>query len=119
MVRAYFATTPKVISELITNKEAKFEEYLTPDQFEFGDSVDDEEREHLISQLAAEDSLELNEGKFGFVLAADLKDSQLNEAQLTLNLNQVAALLFSEDGEELSWYAPSEIAEQIEPYARA
>ena len=111
-MRVYVATTPEVINNLLA-EATTFEDYLTPEQFEFDAGVDEEEREHLISLLAAEDSLELNHGKAGFVIAADLNDEQLNGEPVTLNFKQVAALLYSEDGEELSWYAPEEIQHQI------
>ena len=108
------ATTPDLIKTLLTD-EVTFEEYLTPAQFEveFNSEIDDEAREHLISLLAAEDSLELNGNKAGFVIAADLSDDQLNGEAISLNFKQVAALLYTEDGEELSWYAPEEIEHQI------
>ena len=111
-MRVYVATTPEVINKLLT-EAATFDDYLTPAQFEFDAGVDEEEREHLVSLLAAEDSLELNQGKAGFVIAVDLKDEQLNGEPVTLNFKQVAALLYSVDGEELSWYAPEEIQHQI------
>ena len=111
-MRVYVATTPELINSLLT-QAVTFDEYLTPEQFEFDSGVDEEEREHLISQLAADDSLELNQGKAGFVIAADLKDNQLNGESITLNFSQVAALLYSEDGEDLSWFAPEEIKHQI------
>jgi hypothetical protein len=112
-MRVYVATTPEAIKQLLSGS-ATFEEYLTPGQFDFDSGVSEEEQEHLISLLAAEDSLELNQGKFGLVIAADLNDEQLNGESINLGFNQVAALLHSLDGEELSWFAPDEIAHQID-----
>ena len=112
-MRVYVATTPEAIKELL-HATVTFEDYLTPEQFEFDAGVDEEEREHLVSLLAADDAIELNNGKSGFVLAADLQDDQLNGSAITISFNQVAALLVSEDGEELSWFAPEEIAIQLE-----
>jgi hypothetical protein len=111
-MRVYVATTPEAIKALLAGP-ATFDEYLTPEQFEFDSGVDEEEREHLISLLAAEDSIEMNQGKAGFVIAADLNDEQINGEAITLFFKQVAALLHSEDGEELSWFAPEEIEHQI------
>jgi hypothetical protein len=108
-MRVYVATTPDQIKSLILGP-VTFDDYLTPEQFEFDAEVEEEEREHLISLLAAEDSLELNQGKVGLVVAADLAEEQINGEAITLNFKQVAALLQSEDGEELSWFAPEEIA---------
>lgn len=110
-MRAYLATTPKQIEDLLNSGTATFHEYLTPDQFEFPEQVGEEEREDLIAQLAAEDSKDLNSGKASFVLAADLNDSQLEAEKLVLEFGQVAALLV---GQELAWFAPEEIKFEIE-----
>jgi hypothetical protein len=112
-MRVYVATTPEAVKELLVGS-ATFDEYLTPEQFEFDAEVVEEEREHLISLLATDDSLELNQGKFGLVIAADLDEEQLNGESITLTFKQVAALLHSLDGEELSWFAPEEIALQLD-----
>jgi hypothetical protein len=48
------------------------------------------------------------------VIAADLDEEQLNGESITLTFKQVAALLHSLDGEELSWFAPEEIAHQLD-----
>jgi hypothetical protein len=114
-MRVYVATTPEQIAELL-QAAVTFEDYLTPEQFEFDGGVDEEEREHLVSLLAADDAIELNQGKTGFVIAADLSEEQLNGEAITLNFKQVAALLVSEDGEELSWFAPEEISHQLDSY---
>ena len=110
-MRAYLATTPKEIRELLSVGSAVFSEYLTPDQFEFSVEVGDEEREDLIAQLASDDSEELNSGKSSFVLAVDLDDSQLDAEKLEITFNQVAALMV---GKELSWFAPEEIAFELD-----
>lgn len=115
-MRVYVATTPEEVKKLLGGS-ARFEEYLTPAQFDFDADVDEEAQEHLISLLAAEDSLELNNGKFGLVIAADLKDNQLDGTSITLDFKQVASLLYSEDGEELSWFAPEEIRFQIDSWS--
>lgn len=115
-MRVYVATTPEQIKELL-QASVTFEEYLTPDQFDFDSGVGDEEREHLISLLAADDAIELNQGKTGYVIAADLHEEQINGEAITLSLKQVAALLISEDGEELSWFAPEEIEYQLKSWS--
>lgn len=111
-MRVYVAVTPEQLSALLAAPIA-IDEYLTPEQFEFDSQVDDEEREHLVSLLAADDARELNGGRFGLVLAADLDEAQLAESDLKLNFLQVAALLYSDDAESLSWFAPEEIRYQI------
>ena len=57
-MRVYVATTPEAIKELM-HATVTFEDYLTPEQFEFDAGVDEEEREHLVSLLAADDAIEL------------------------------------------------------------
>ena len=114
-MRVYVATTPEALKELLDGS-ATFEEYLTPGQFNFDEEIDEEAQEHLISLLAAEDSLELNKGKLGLVIAADLQDEQLNGEAITLEFKQVAAILYSQNGEELSWFAPEEIRFQIDSW---
>ena len=114
-MRVYVATTPDEVKELLAGS-ATFDEYLAPAQFDFDAGVDEEAQEHLISLLAAEDSIALNQGKFGLVIAADLQDEQLNGESITLDFKQVASLLYSEDGEELSWFAPEEIRFQIDSW---
>ena len=115
-MRVYVATSLDQVKQLLV-APIEIVDYLTPDQFEFDASVDDEAREHLISLLAAEDSLEINQGKSGFVLAIDLADEKLNLDLIEISLNSVAALLYSVDGEELSWFAPEEIAHQIDSWS--
>ncbi|MGI9198679.1 MAG: hypothetical protein ACR2I9_03120 [Candidatus Nanopelagicaceae bacterium] len=116
-MRVYIAVTAKQLEQLLTSP-LSIEDYLAPAQFEFAADVDEEQQEHLISLLAAEDSMDLNAGRFGLVLAVDFSDAQLNQAQPTLEFTQVAAALYTEDGEELSWYAPEEIKFQIESWAQ-
>ena len=117
-MRVYVASDLANIKELLKNGQATFVEYLTPEQFEFDAEVDVESREHLVSQLAAEDSLELNSGRIGLVIAADLDEGQLVSEALTIKLNQVAAVLTSKDGEELSWFSQDEIEYQIADWER-
>lgn len=107
-MRVYVATKPEQIKELLGSR-VTFDEYLAPEQFHFDEIVGEEERENLVSLLAADDAIELNQGKTGYVLAIDLSEEQLDGNAITVGFDQVAALLQSEDGEELIWYAPEEI----------
>ena len=109
-MRVYLATTPEKLSELLRDGSVGFAEYLTPAQFEFPQEVGEEEQEDLIAQLAADDSGELNGGKIRLVLAADLTDEQLTAETLKISFSDIAALLV---GEELSWFAPEEIAHEL------
>ena len=116
-MRVYVAVTAAQLGELLNNS-IPVDDYLTPAQFEFDEQVDQEEREHLVSLLAAEDSMELNRGDLGLVLAVDLDDDQLGVDDLKISLNQVAALLQTDDGQSLSWFAPEEIQFQIGTWAK-
>ena len=117
-MRIYVATTLENLRSLITNGGSKFEDYLTPEQFEFDSGVDEEEREHLISLLAAEDAMELNQGGAGYVLAIDIDEADALKESIEFKFSKVAALLYSEDGEELSWFAPEEISHQIAEWSK-
>lgn len=112
-MRVYIATTPDEIKKLILGN-VTFDEYLTPEQFIFDSDVDEEEQEHHISLLAAKDSLQLNHGKAGFVIAVELSNAQLNGESVTIGMDQVASLLHSLEAEELSWYAADEIKYHID-----
>ena len=111
-MRVYLPATPEQIKYLLA-APIEVSDYLTPAQFNFDANIDIEEQEHLISLLAAEDSLELNQGKFGLVIAADFDDQQLGAERAKLDFKDIAAVLHSTDGEELSWFAPNEIQYQI------
>ena len=117
-MRVYVATTLENLKSLIADGGSTFEEYLTPEQFEFDSGVDEEEREHLISLLAAEDAIELNQGRTGYVLAIDIDEADALIEVIEFKFSQVAALLYSEDGEELSWFAPEEISHQIVEWSK-
>lgn len=116
-MRVYVAVNMDQLKQLLV-APITVDEYLTPAQFDFDLQVDEEQQEHLISLLAAEDSLELNGGRFGLVLAVDLTDSQLNDEHINLELGQVAALLYSDDAENLSWFAPEEIKYQLDGWSK-
>jgi hypothetical protein len=115
-MRAYLATSPKQIKDLLSSGSAFFTEYLTPEQFEFPDEMGMEERENLIAELVSDDSDELNGGKGRFVLAVDLRDEQLNSEKLEIDSQQIAALLV---GNELAWFAPEEIEFEIENWLKS
>ena len=116
-MRVYVATTPQKIKELLS-KSLSFDEYLTPQQFEFDSQVGEEEQEHLVSQLAADDAIALNNGRTGYVLAVDLTDAQLGEEVFTIDFSQVASVLQSADGEDLNWFSAEEIEHHIDSWLK-
>jgi hypothetical protein len=79
--------------------------------------LDEEEREFILTILAAEESLELREAGFGFVLAADVPSDVITEegadsikvsAEITRDW-AACIFLVSPDSEELTWYAIQEV----------
>ena len=55
----------------------------------------------------------MNNGRIGLVIAADLDQNQLTDDVLILKRGQVAAVLTTLDGEELSWFAQDELEFQL------
>ena len=81
----------------------------------------EEEREFILSMLAAEESLELREGGQGYVLAVEVPDSLISEMgadsisiEVPIALDWVACIfLVSPDGEDLTWFAIQEVASML------
>ena len=81
----------------------------------------EEEREFILSMLAAEESLELGESGQGYVIAVEVPDSLINEAGAdSISIDQPIALdwvacifLVSPDGEDLTWFAIQEVASML------
>jgi hypothetical protein len=71
--------------------------------------------------LAAEESIELREEGFGFVLAVEIPDAHIDEQgadSITISTavsRDWAACIFlvSPDGEELTWFAIQEVEEHL------
>jgi hypothetical protein len=78
----------------------------------------EEEREFILSMLAAEESLELCESGNGYVLAVEIAEPSITDMGADsiciiepLQLDWVACIfLVSPDGEELTWFAVQEVA---------
>jgi hypothetical protein len=81
----------------------------------------EEEHEFILSMLAAEESLELDEGGHGYVLAVEVPDSLIKEMgadsisiEAPIALDWVACIfLVSPDGEDLTWFAIQEVASML------
>jgi len=81
----------------------------------------EEEHEFILSMLAAEESLELDEGGDGYVLAVEVPDSLIKEMgadsisiEAPIALDWVACIfLVSPDGEDLTWFAIQEVASML------
>ena len=90
----------------------------TPEFITTHSELGEEEHEFILSMLAAEESLELDEGGQGYVLAVEVPDSLIKEMgadsisiEASIALEWVACIfLVSPDGEELTWFAIQEVA---------
>ena len=86
----------------------------------------EEEREFILSMLAAEESLELREVGQGYVLAVEVPDSLIRELGAdSISIDQPIALdwvacifLVSPDGEDLTWFAIEEVPPMLPSWRR-
>jgi hypothetical protein len=93
----------------------------TPEFISTHSELGEEEREFILSMLAAEESLELREAGQGYVLAVEVPDSLIAEMGAdSISINQPIALewiacifLVSPDGEDLTWFAIQEVASML------
>jgi hypothetical protein len=118
-MRAYVGLTFAEVSALISGESLKIEILFAPTA-EFiatHSELDEEEREFILTMLAAEESLDLREEGFGFVLAGDVPtDVIIEEGADSIKVSEEinrdwAACIFlvSPDGEDLTWYAIQEV----------
>ena len=83
--------------------------------------LDEEEREFILSMLAAEEALELREDGYGFVVAAEIPDENISDQgadSITISgaiaLDWVACIfLVSADGEDLTWFGVQEVGQLL------
>ena len=93
----------------------------TPEFIATHSELGEEEHEFILSMLAAEESLELDEGGLGYVLAVEMPDSLIKEMgadsisiEAPIALDWVACIfLVSPDGEDLTWFAIQEVASML------
>jgi hypothetical protein len=86
--------------------------------------LNEEEREYTLSLLAAEEAIEIQEGSFAFIFALEVPQEQISsEDDVLITLkekaqwNQVECLfLVTDDGEDLTWFATQEIAENLDKW---
>lgn len=127
-MRAYLASTAAEVAEFLKSGELRVSEIYAPHK-EFISAhpdQDEEEIEFTLSLLAAEDAQELKDGDSGIacVLAfeideAPILDETSVELSSPLTWSQLQCLFeISEDGEELTWFATQEIAENLERWLK-
>ena len=122
-MRAYVGLTFDEVSALLSTRELSVQTFFapTPEFVATHIELDEEEREFVLSMLAAEESIELRETGFGFVLAAEIPEGAITESgadsikiSSSTNLEWAQCVfLVSPDGEELTWFAIQEVAELL------
>jgi hypothetical protein len=118
-MRAYVGLTFEEVSALISGDPLKIEILFaaTAEFVATHSELDEEEREFILTMLAAEESLDLREEGYGFVLAGDIPvDVIIEEGADSIKVSgeinrDWAACIFlvSPDGEDLTWYAIQEV----------
>lgn len=118
-MRAYVGLTFEEVSALISGDPIKIEILFaaTAEFVATHSELDEEEREFILTMLAAEESLDLRDEGFGFVLAGDIPaDVIIEEGADSIKVSgeinrDWAACIFlvSPDGEDLTWYAIQEV----------
>jgi predicted glycoside hydrolase/deacetylase ChbG (UPF0249 family) len=122
-MRAYAGLTYDEVTSLFSSQVLEIETLFaaTPEFISTHSEIDEEEREFILSMLAAEESIELREEGFGFVLAAEIPADLIDEQgadSITISSavsRHWAACIFlvSPDGEELTWFAIQEVEEHL------
>jgi hypothetical protein len=118
-MRAYVGLTFDEVSAIISGDPIKIEILFaaTAEFVATHSELDEEEREFILTMLAAEESLDLREEGYGFVLAGDIPaDVIIEEGADSIKVSgeinrDWAACIFlvSPDGEDLTWYAIQEV----------
>jgi hypothetical protein len=118
-MRAYVGLTFEEVSALISGELLKIEILFaaTAEFVATHSELDEEEREFILTMLAAEESLDLRDEGFGFVLAGDVPahviiEEGADSIKVSEEINREwAACIFlvSPDGEDLTWYAIQEV----------
>jgi hypothetical protein len=118
-MRAYVGLTFEEVSAIISGDPIKIEILFaaTAEFVATHSELDEEEREFILTMLAAEESLDLREEGYGFVLAGDIPvDVIIEEGADSIKVSgeinrDWAACIFlvSPDGEDLTWYAIQEV----------
>ena len=118
-MRAYVGLTFEEVSALISGESLKIEILFaaTAEFVATHSELDEEEREFILTMLAAEESLDLRDEGFGVVLAGDVPahvivEEGADSIKVSEEINREwAACIFlvSPDGEDLTWYAIQEV----------
>jgi hypothetical protein len=127
-MRVYLASTADEVDEFLQSKSLEINEVYAPTPIYSANypDMDEEEIEYTLSLLAAEDSLDLLDDQSGapLVIAFEVPDSMLGafdkfSVDLTAPLHWdmvEAVFLVGDDPEDLTWFAPQEVPNQIEQW---
>ena len=118
-MRSYVGVTFDELSALLEEKTLSVNTFFAATEHFNSEhpELDEEEREFILSMLAAEEALELREAGFGFVVAVEIPDEFITERGAdsittsgAIALDWVACIfLVSPDGEDLTWYGVQEV----------
>jgi hypothetical protein len=122
-MRSYVGVSVDELEALLTNRTISVRALYAPTS-EFiatHSELGEEEHEFILSMLAAEESLELQDAGQGYVLAVEVPDELIQEMGAdSISIDQPIALdwvacifLVSPDGEDLTWFAIQEVAAML------
>lgn len=124
-MRGYLAMTANEVEEFLKTRTFDVSDIYAPTSafMTQNPDLDEEEIEYTLTMIAAEDAVEMKTESSGaaIVLAFEIPDSLITESHdmsvslaSELSWDQLeCAFEVSEDGEELTWFATQEIAQNI------
>ena len=129
-MRGYLAMTAQEVAEFAQSREFDVSDLYAPTSQFIVDNqdLDDEEIEITLSMVAAEDALEMKTGTSGkaCVLAFEVPPELIKESH-DMSISLLTPLLWehleclfevSDDGEELTWFATQEIANNLDSWLK-
>ena len=122
-MRSYVGVTSQELESLMQSQQLAISTLYAPTS-EFmatHSELGEEEQEFILSMLAADESLELNNGGNGFVIAVEIPEDKITasgadsiEISEPITLDWVACVfLVSPDGEDLTWFAIQEVSQHL------
>lgn len=129
-MRGYLAMTAQEVAEFAQSREFDVSDLYAPTSQFIVDNqdLDDEEIEFTLSMVAAEDALEMKTATSGkaCVLAFEVPQELIKESH-DMSISLLSSLLWehleclfevSDDGEELTWFATQEIANNLDSWLK-
>jgi hypothetical protein len=129
-MRGYLAMTAQEVAEFAQSREFDVSDLYAPTSQFIVDNqdLDDEEIEFTLSMVAAEDAIEMKTATSGkaCVLAFEVPSELIKESH-DMSISLLTPLLWehleclfevSDDGEELTWFATQEIANNLDSWLK-